>query len=312
MKKGAIIAAVILLAAGCLIFTGGLFAGGSLPPMTYEAMRYSVTEPFTGIRIDAHEANIELIPSTDEVCSVAGAATEKFYWNVSVQDGVLTVMSVDERTWVDRLMSHADQPLQIRLPQQEYKTLTIDSRTGDIEVADAFLFESVEITASTGDVVCFASATDHMKIKTNTGDIRVEGVLAGALDLAVTTGRVDVSRVVCTGDLTLSVSTGRSTLKDVACKSFATSGSTGDLTMENVIALDMISIKRSAGDVRFTACDAQEITVETGTGDVTGSLRSAMVFTTKTDTGSVDVPPSTDGGPCRITTDTGDIKITIP
>lgn len=312
MRKGAVITAVILTVAGILIFVGGLFAGGSLPPMAYEAMQYSVNEPFTEIRIDAHEANIELILSDDETCSVAGAVTEKFYWNVSVQDGILTVASVDERTWVDRLMMSADQPLQIRLPGTEYKTLTVESRTGDVKVPEAFSFESIEITASTGDVTCLASAEELIKIKTSTGDIRVEGVKAGELDLTVTTGKVDVASVECAGAVRVGVSTGRAQLIDVACQSFATSGSTGDLTMENVIASETVLIERSTGDVHFLACDAQEITVQTNTGDVTGSLRSPKVFTTKTDTGDVDVPASTSGGHASITTDTGDIRIEIP
>ena len=117
MKKGIIITAVVLIAVGILIFVVGLLAGKGLQPITQEAKSYQVNEPFTEIRIDTDEADIELLPSSDGTCSVAGVETEKFYYRVSVENGVLTVTSVDERTWVDRLMMHADQPLQIHLPQ---------------------------------------------------------------------------------------------------------------------------------------------------------------------------------------------------
>ena len=95
------------------------------------------------------------------------------------------------------------------------------------------------------------------------------------------------------------------------CKNLITRGNTGDVSLENVIATEMFSIERSTGDVRFTDCDAAEICVKTDTGDVTGSFLSDKIFITNTDTGSVNVPKTVIGGKCEITTDTGDIKITI-
>jgi hypothetical protein len=44
---------------------------------------------------------------------------------------------------------------------------------------------------------------------------------------------------------------------------------------------------------------------------VCGTLLSSKVFIIKTDTGDVDVPKSTVGGRCEITTSTGDVEISI-
>ena len=63
--------------------------------------------------------------------------------------------------------------------------------------------------------------------------------------------------------------------------------------------------------MNFEASDAASIFVETDTGDVKGSLLSEKIFIINTDTGKKEVPESTTGGRCKITTDTGDIKITI-
>ena len=49
----------------------------------------------------------------------------------------------------------------------------------------------------------------------------------------------------------------------------------------------------------------------TDTGDVRGSLLSEKVFIVNTDTGRKEVPDTITGGRCEITTDTGDVKITI-
>lgn len=312
MKKGAIIAAVILISAGVLIFVGGLFAGGNLPPVTYEAKSYAVSEPFTDICLDTHEMNIELIPSADGTCFVNGAETEKTHVNVSVENGVLTVTTVDERTWIDRLFMSADQPLQVFLPKQAYRTLTVDSHTGDVRVPGGFSFDSMQITCSTGDVTCGASVSGAVEITASTGDLTLEGVRADTLTLAVSTGHITARDTTVAGDCSIRVSTGRTELTDLTCASLTTEGNTGDLTMKNVIAAETISIKRSTGDVRLEQCDAKSLTIETDTGDVTGSLRSGKVFQVKTDTGRVDVPETTTGGVCKITTDTGDIKITTP
>ena len=81
--------------------------------------------------------------------------------------------------------------------------------------------------------------------------------------------------------------------------------------MEHFIASDKLNVVRSTGDVRLVGADAGEIHIETDTGKVSGSLLSEKIFIPRTDTGKIDVPKTTSGGICEITTDTGDIKITI-
>ena len=63
--------------------------------------------------------------------------------------------------------------------------------------------------------------------------------------------------------------------------------------------------------MEFNHCDAETICVNTDTGSVTGTLLTDKVFIIETDTGSVNVPKSITGGRCEITTDTGNIRITI-
>ncbi len=309
MKKGAIITAIVLLTAGLLIFVGGLFAGGSLPPMTYEAMRYSVNEPFADIHIDTHEMNIEFILSEDGTCSVDSTVTEKFYPNVTVRDGVLTVTTVDERTWVDRLMMSADQPMQIRLPGTAYRTLSVESHTGDVTVDSRFSFDNVQITASTGDVTCGATAENAIEITASTGDITLDGVRAKTVSLVVSTGRIVVRSASVSGDVIIKVSTGKTEIDGLSCESLTSHGSTGRITLKNCGIRQALSIKRSTGDVCLDDTDAGSIAIETDTGDVLCTLRSEMVFVTKTDTGEIRVPDTQSGGKCEIKTDTGDITV---
>ena len=130
-----------------------------------------------------------------------------------------------------------------------------------------------------------------------------------SLSINEDTGDITVSDMTCLGDITLNVSTGETTLTNVECKNLISSGSTGYVFLNHVIATEKFSIKRNTGDVRFDGSDATEIFVETSTGDINGTLLSEKVFIAQTDTGKIRVPKTVTGGRCELTTDTGDIKI---
>ena len=164
---------------------------------------------------------------------------------------------------------------------------------------------------STGNIDFFASAQKAVKIKTTAGNIFIKDTAADSLDLSVTTGSVTASGVTCAGDVAVGVSTGEADLTDISCKSFISDGATGSIALNNVIAENRLSVKRSTGDVKFSGCDAEKLYVKTGTGNVRGSLLTDKVFITDTGTGSVDVPKTAAGGRCEIKTGTGDIKMEI-
>lgn len=98
---------------------------------------------------------------------------------------------------------------------------------------------------------------------------------------------------------------------NVTCRNILLNGSTGDISLKNVNAAGKISIERSSGDVVFAGADAAEIFVKTDTGNVTGALLTEKIFITESSTGDVNVPKTTTGGNCKISTTTGDIKIYI-
>ena len=139
----------------------------------------------------------------------------------------------------------------------------------------------------------------------------MQNISAGALDLSVSTGKVTVTGANCEGDVKIDVSTGKVSMTDIRCKNLISDGDTGDISLRNVIANEAFSIETDTGDIKLDSCDATEISIETDTGDVTGSLLSSKVFIAQTDTGNVHVPKTVTGGKCEITTDTGDIKITL-
>lgn len=316
---------VWLVIATSLVLIGGiLFAGVmstlgwdfiELSTVKYKTNTYEINKAFDSVSINTDTADIVFAFSDNGVCKVECHEEENAKHSVTVEDGTLTVALIDERSVYDFIgyigLNFGSPKITVYLPKAEYSSLLVKEDTGDIEIPKAFIFKDVDISLSTGDVDFCASASEVVKIKTTTGDIRVGNISAGALDLSVSTGKVTASGVSCEGDITVGVSTGKVNLADIACKSVISSGNTGDIYLNNAIATEKFSIERSTGDVKFYSCDAAEIYVKTDTGDVNGTLLSDKVFIAETGTGSIHVPNSITGGKCEIATNTGDINIGV-
>ena len=313
-RKKFIILAVSLMIIGLLIFTVAASSVGwdftKLGTVKHETNTHEIDEAVNSISIKTDTADIDFLPSDDGKIKVVCYEQENMKHSVSVSDGDLKIEVVDTRKWYEHISWYSSPRITVYLPEGEYSSLFIDEGTGDIDVANNFKFESVDIKASTGEVELYSSA-ESVKIKTSTGNILVENITANSLDLSVTTGKVTVLGAVCEGDLKIKVSTGKSYLTDTKCKNLTSNGNTGDITLKGVVATEKLSIERSTGDVKFEGCDAAEIYVITDTGDVKGTLLSDKVFLTVSDTGDIDVPKTITGGRCEISTDTGDIKLSV-
>lgn len=295
-KKIWIITASVLVVIGIVVFSLAMQINrwdfSALNTYETEINTYDISEEISNINIDTDTADIYFVKSQDNVCKVVCNEYKKIKHTVTVNEGTLTVKSVDTRKWQDYIAVVAKSPkITVFLPKEEYALLTVKESTGDIKVPRNFKFLSADISLSTGDVEFSASAEKTVKIELSTGDIEVENTLCDMLDLTVSTGEIEISDTVCTN--------------------LISSGSTGDISLENVNVKEKISIKRSTGEVEFEDSDAGEIFVKTTTGDVTGTLLTDKIFIAESSSGDINVPRTAVGGKCQITTSTGDIKIRI-
>lgn len=321
MKRSTIVCLIVaasLILAGVLLFTCAIATSGfnfisGFNMKEYETTSHEITEEFDSISIDARTADINVLPATDGKVTVLCFEQENLTHDVSVKDGTLTVKLVDERRWFEHItfFNLHSPTISVYLPEAEYAALAINSNTSDVDVARDFSFESVDIRLSTGDVKCYASVNEALKIKVSSGHVTVGDLTAGSVDITTTTGDIRAENVTCEGDFKVGVSTGKAKLSGVTCQSLISTGNTGDVTLIDVIATERFDIERTTGDVDMQACDAAELRILTDTGDVEGSLLTDKVFVVRTDTGDIDVPRTTSGGICEITTDTGDVDIYI-
>ena len=327
MKK-AVIVGILILALGLVVsgisFALMGFSFNSFAKEKYESVTTEIGTEFTAIDIRGNTENIRLCridQNFPEIRTPRVVCSENSWLKhtVTVENDTLTIRSVDTRKWYDHIGVNVSGKPEIVLyvPAKPYD-LKVETDTGDVELRGRSAYGGIDIRTDTGDVRCEAETNGSVSIQTATGDIVWEDpedpgplLIAGDMALSVSTGHIRITNLNCDGKASVHVSTGKTEMERFTCVSLESTGSTGRITLTEVIAGDSISIQRSTGDVTFERCDAPDIRVKTDTGDVTGTLLTGKEFLTETDTGKVDVPRYAPGGTCEIKTDTGDIKISV-
>ncbi len=316
-------AKICIILSICLVMIGGIIFTGVMATLKwdfsklsidkYETNTYEITENFAKMLITTIEGNIEIVPATDGRCKVVCYEKKKVKHEVKVESDHLIIDAQDSRRWYDYInfFSFDTPKITVYLPTDMIKSLYINGSTGNINISSDFTFEEIDIVASTGSVNCYASATGDIKITLSTGSIDLTGVCADSLNLSTSTGKIKVKMATCSGDISATVTTGYAIIMATDCKSLYSTGNTGDIKIVGVTATENFNIERSTGDIEFENSDANEIYAKTSTGDIEGTLLSDKIFFTETSTGEVDVPRSTTGGRCELTTSTGDIEIEI-
>lgn len=319
MKKGA---KIWLFIASFLVLIGLVFTFvmanlnwdfTKVSTVKFQTKEYEIDKNFSNLAITTDTADIIFALSDDGICRVECFEGRKEPHLVKVENDTLNITLINNRAWYDYIgISFSSPKITLYLPKANYADLNIKADTSDVFVPKDFSFKNADISVSTGDVNYLSKAENLVKIKTSTGNIRLENMAVGSLDLSTSTGNINLSHIDCKKDARFSVSTGNVALTNLLCDNLYSFGSTGNIALRNVTATGSLTIERSTGDVSFDSSDAVKIFVKTDTGNVLGHLLSEKVFIVKTDTGKVSVPSTDSGGRCEITTDTGNIKITLP
>ena len=155
-----------------------------------------------------------------------------------------------------------------------YEMITIFSKSPKIRVyLPAGEYTSLSLETDTGDVTYAKSNPGAVKINADTGAVRIADLAAGDISVDNDTGKVKMT--------------------DVSCAALSIETDTGDVILKNVVG---------TGDAKIV----------TDTGDVEGTLRSGKLYTASSHTGKINLPEhDTAGGAFKVSTHTGDVKITI-
>ena len=311
-----LIVAVSLLLIGASLFGGALgmsnYDISKMQSKKYETNKYEFEDAFESISITTNTADIEVLASDDGSCKVVCYEDIKAKHSVKIKDGVLEITVNDQRKWYDHIgfFVFSSQKVTVYIPKGEYDNLTIKSTTNDVTVSENLSFDKADVTCTTGDVKFGASTKTALNIKTGTGDIEIQKSSHGDFNLTVTTGNIKVSHVRC-NNATVNVSSGDTRIDGMVCTSFESDGSTGNIVMSDLVSAGNMKVSRGTGDIKLDKCDAANLTLSTVTGNIKGTLLSPKIFIHHSGTGSVNLPQTTTGGTCKITTSTGNINIKI-
>lgn len=317
--KIAIIIAIILIVLGIVICAVSFFSVDfdfkKLSTQKYVHSTQSISDDFQNILIKTNTADVTLLLSDSGECKIESNLPEKFEISISVENGTLSVRVNDTRKWYEHIQffSFGNDVITVYLPKNEWGNLGITTNTGDVSAPSNLKFSGVSIKGNTSDISIYSDVSGDMQIITDTGDIKISDVQQMQnLTLKTNTGDIKAEGVNAQGVIDIDVDTGDVKLNDFTGKGLKIKSNTGDVELREVVLTDTVDVRTDTGDVKFNAFDASGIKIVTDTGDVRGSLLTPKYFVVKSDTGREIYPSDSHSEErCEITTDTGDIKITI-
>lgn len=277
IRKILIPIALGLCAVGIAIFTITLSVYGfdfrKISNASYVSDTVNLKDSFHSIDIDVSTSDVIFEKSNANECRVEYTVDSKEEVKINVTDDTLVIKIDDERQWFNFFDFHfSTEKVTVYLPENQYEKLAIKCATGDIQLPKDFTFSETTVKSHVGNIDLLSAVTGRVELESDTGDIEVD-----TLD----------------------------------CNSFYSKSSTGNITLSNVICKSEMRIEQATGDIRLERSDAASIYIKNHTGDIRGSLLSGKDFHAESSIGDVDVPHDSTGGICELSTDVGDISITV-
>ena len=307
-----------LIVVGSLLLVGGgtVFAIGvarANKDANVVTKEYPI-EGYSNVNIDLQTADLEFKVSTDGTRKVVCVEREKRYHTVNVENDTLVIKGFDSRKWYENVFSFDWKPMSVTVyaPSEAYNEGVIKTDTGNIVIPSDYTFDKLNVEASTGNINVKSNVTTTTNVKASTGNVSLE-MKTKNLTVNTSTGDVDLNKVDVEEKAIINTSTGHIHLTETKAQNMELKASTGNVKLINTIVEENMNIKTSTGDVRFDDSDANVlIEVKTSTGDVEGTLLTGKNFQLSTHTGYIKPVESVTGlGTCKVTTDTGNIKLSV-
>ena len=299
-----LLSALVLTAVGCSTAE----SAGTIITKTHE-----ITESFTAISVECSECSISVLPSTGSGISVVCKEREKYPHKVTVKNGCLTIEEPN-RTELINIFSlvgdHTEVLIYVPFEVAAGCSISLESASGDITLDKDFVFTRGDLETASGTVICNASFHGDLSIDDASGDVFLRGSTYGDIEIDAASGHIALEGLREAEEISLECASGNILLNTVQCKSLDAETASGKLTLEDVVAEKELAGETVSGAIILSRCDAEKYDLESASGDIQGSVLRPMHFITDSASGRINVP-NTDGDPCRLTTASGNITITI-
>lgn len=283
-------------------------SAGTITTKTHE-----ITQDFTAISVECSECNISILPSTGNGVSVVCKEREKYPHQVFVKDGCLTVEEPN-RTELINIFSltgeHTEVLVYVPFEVAAGCSISLESASGDITLDKDLVFTRGDLETASGAVTCNASFHSDLSIDNASGDVFLRGSTYGDIEIDAASGHITLEGLREAEEISLECASGSIYLTKVQCRDLDAETASGKLSLKDVVAEKEIAGETVSGAIILSRCDAEKYDLESASGDIQGSVLRPMRFITDSASGRINVP-NTDGDPCRLTTASGNITITI-
>ena len=144
MKKGTIIAlivAAVLLVTGGVVLMLGLSYAADTPESKLTEKCITIAEPFDSIVINTADCDVKFVPYNGDVdAEITILEPEGVTHNVVAENGTLKIKMVDERKWYDYISispvygTEESMSMTLCIPNIPYTSIRITTNTGDIRI----------------------------------------------------------------------------------------------------------------------------------------------------------------------------------
>ena len=330
--KGIFVALIVVgsiaLGAGAVIVGYNVVKGRKSD--TYVTNRHDINEEVKSFDIRTATANVELAKANDGQGLVVCEEREKVYHEVTVEDGLLKIKTIDNRRWFERWFFNFNfraMKVTVYLPETACENLYYDSSTGSLDVASDYTFTSIKAEASTGSINLNNQVSGDIEARASTGSVSIKNATAANLKVKVSTGSLTVKDTEVVGDARVEASTGSVNVENLKCANFNAKTSTGSFRGTNIEATGDAYIEGSTGSTNAKSIKCQNLTVKHSMGGATLEDVQCEDLTVKASTGAakltnviannrMDIRTTTgdvifrdsDAASLKIETDTGDVK----
>lgn len=279
-----------------------------------------------------YTADFKLLPSENGTCRVECMESEKICYSVTTENNVLHIECADRRTLFSRYkFSRAQRHATVRvyLPQGTYKSLEVETASGDIAIPAGYAFDTASLQSTSGDIACCAEC-GALSAQAASGDITLKDTSCGTLALGTASGAVTLLNIKnesggsietasgkaqitnYKGDaLEIGTASGKVSLENAECAALHINTASGGVDLTHTVSADVMEIGTASGSIHFENCDAASLSLDSMSGSVVGTLNTGKAFRAQSRSGKVDVPFDSGEGTCEIETRSGSIRVKI-
>ncbi len=297
-------AALFLFIAGAALLLAGfamagfdldnLNTGGPLVARTYEA-----AEEVTRIMVREMDADVELVISEDGRARVTCEENEAFCYDITEEDGVLTVEKRDLREARFGLYFGFYQGSVLKIEVPADTAVDVETQNGSIRLtggAEGLSSPTVSLQSANGSIVAEGLRAGEATMCTSNDDVEIADVEAETLTAATSNGAVTLCGV-DVGETSVQTRNGGIRLEDVHADALTARTENDDIAFSGVEAARSIDLETSNGDIRGTLPGSPgDYSVESAATNGENSLPELL---------------EGDGVYLRVMTENGDIDVTF-